>query len=64
MSLCVRFTGVRGLRGTGLAVQNVQSGAVNLVQFVAATAGLVEEEHLGLCAVADARLRNCFLISK
>ena len=64
MSLCVKFTGVRGLGGSGLAMHNGQSGAVNLVQFVAVTAGLVEEEHLGLRAVADARLCNCSLIGK
>lgn len=64
MSLCVKFTGVRGLGSTGLAVHNGQSGAVNLVQFVAVTAGLVEEEHLGFCAVADAKLHKWFLIGK
>lgn len=64
MSLCVKFTSIYGLCGAGLAMHNERSEAVILVQFVAVTAGLVEEEHLGLYAVVHARLCNCFLMGK
>ena len=59
MSFCVTSTGVRGLRGTGLAMHSGQSAAANRYG-----SGLVEEERLGLCAVADDGLCNHFLISE